>query len=143
MNIILTESQYNLIKNDQLNEGLLNTIADLVGIVDPTGIVDIGNAISYWRQDRNAFALLSLISAVPGTDFVTKPFILGGKLVGSASETKILGWLVRTLDKWIGKVLDKLDKLVLSKIPIVRNFANTMRDTILSLKKSSKIKLNK
>lgn len=141
MNIILTESQYNrLVETQELDEGLLNTIGDIVGIVDPTGIVDIANAISYWRQDRKTFALLSLISAVPGTDFVTKPFMLGGKLIGAASDTKILGWLVRTFDKWIGKILDKLDKLVLSRIPIVKNFANGMRNFIMGLKKSSKFK---
>lgn len=141
MNIIITESQYSrLVETQELDEGLLNTIGDIVGIADPTGIVDIMNAISYWKQDRNTFALLSLISAIPGADFITKPFILGGKLVGGASETKVLGWLVRTFDKWTGKVLDKLDKLVLSKIPIVKNFANGMRNFIMGLKKSSKFK---
>lgn len=142
MNIIITESQYKLIKNNQLNEGILNTIADVVGIYDPTGIVDLGNAISYWRQDKNTFAILSLISAIPGTDFITKPFIIGGKIIGGISQTKILGWLVRTFDKWIGKVLDMLDKMAFSKIPIIKNFANGLRTFILSLKKDSGMKLS-
>lgn len=42
-----------------------NTLGDLVGIFDPTGIVDVVNGISYWRQGDKLFAILSLISAVP------------------------------------------------------------------------------
>jgi hypothetical protein len=148
MKIILSESQYkrlnsynnpgvNLIVNqvagknlEPLSEGWLNTLADIVGIFDPTGLVDIGNAISYWSQGKNTFALLTLVSAIPGVDWATKPFILGSKIVAGASETKILGWLVRTLNKWIGKVLDKIDKMLLSKIPLIKNFANAMRTFI-------------
>jgi len=160
MKIIISESQYkklnsynnhgvNLIINEvagkrlePLSEGWLNTLADIVGIFDPTGLVDIGNAISYWSQGKNTFALLTLVSAIPGIDWATKPFILGSKIVAGASETKILGWLVRTLNKWIGKVLDKIDKMLLSKIPIVKNFANAMRTFINGIKKDSEMKLN-
>ena len=159
MKIIISESQYkklnsynnhgvNLIINEvagkrlePLSEGWLNTLADIVGIFDPTGLVDIGNAISYWSQGKNTFALLTLVSAIPGIDWATKPFILGSKIVAGASETKILGWLVRTLNKWIGKVLDKIDKMLLSKIPIVKNFANAMRTFINGIKKDSEMKL--
>ena len=93
MKIIISESQYkklnsynnhgvNLIINEAagktlepLSEGWLNTLADIVGIFDPTGLVDIGNAISYWSQGKNTFALLTLVSAIPGVDWATKPFI--------------------------------------------------------------------
>ena len=131
MKIIITESQYNLIVNNNnlefsLNEGILNTIADIVGIFDPTGIVDIGNAISYWRQGKNTFALLTLVSAIPGIDWATKPFVLGSKVVSAVSEVPILGWLLKTILKWSGKTLDFLDKMLLSKIPLVKNFANGM-----------------
>ena len=160
MKIIISESQYkklnsynnhgvNLIINEvagkrlePLSEGWLNTLADIVGIFDPTGLVDIGNAVSYWSQGKNTFALLTLVSAIPGVDWATKPFVLGSKIVAGASETKILGWLVRTLNKWIGKVLDKIDKMLLSKIPIIKNFANAMRTFINGIKKDSEMKLN-
>ena len=138
MKIILTENQQNrLVEYQELDEGILNTIGDVMGIFDPTGIIDIVNSISYWKQGKKTFALLSLLSAIPGADFVTKPFVLGGKIIGSASQTKMYGWLIRTFDKWIGLILLKIDKLVLSKIPIVKNFANGIKTFILSLKKDS------
>ena len=160
MKIIISESQYkklnsynnhgvNLIINEAagrtlepLSEGWLNTLADIVGIFDPTGLVDIGNAISYWSQGKNTFALLTLVSAIPGVDWATKPFVLGGKIVAGISKIKILGWLVRTMNKWVGKALDMIDKMLLSKIPIVKNFADAMRSLINGLKKDSQIKLN-
>ena len=160
MKIIISESQYNRLNSynnpginliinevagkrlEPLSEGWLNTLADIVGIFDPTGLVDIGNAISYWSQGKKTFALLTLVSAIPGIDWATKPFVLGSKIVAGASETKILGWLVRTMNKWIGKVLDKLDKMLLSKIPIVKNFANGIRTFINGLKKDSEMKLS-
>ena len=35
-----------------------NTVGDIVGIFDPTGVVDIVNGISYWRQGDKLFAIL-------------------------------------------------------------------------------------
>ena len=50
----------------KLNESKwYNTFFDVVGIFDPTGIVDIINGISYWKQDDKLFAILSWISAIP------------------------------------------------------------------------------
>ena len=63
---ILTESQLNLIKTSMLNEDTgWNTALSLIGIVDPTGIADLINAISYFKQGDNLFGFLSLISVVP------------------------------------------------------------------------------
>ncbi len=63
---ILTESQLNLIKKSMLNEDTgMNTALSLIGIVDPTGIADLINAISYFKQGDNLFGFLSLISVVP------------------------------------------------------------------------------
>lgn len=155
MKIIISESQYskivsyntpeiNLLINETagkilepLSEGWLNTLGDVLGIFDPTGIVDVANAISYWSQGRKLFSLLSLISAIPGMDFITKPFILGGKVVAGASRTSIIGALLRTIDTWSGKTLNKLDKFALSKIPVVKNFASGMRNFIGGMKTSS------
>lgn len=53
-----------------------NTFLDVVGIVDPTGIADGINAISYFRQGDMLFGILSLISLVPYLgDAIAKPFI--------------------------------------------------------------------
>ena len=63
---ILTESQLNLIKKSMLNEDTgWNTLLSVVGIVDPTGIADFINAISYFKQGDNLFGFLSLISVIP------------------------------------------------------------------------------
>ena len=42
-----------------------NTVGDIVGIFDPTGVVDLVNGVSYWNQGDKLFAMLSFISAVP------------------------------------------------------------------------------
>jgi len=159
MKIIITENQYiklksynkpsvNFLINEvaggkikPLSEAWYNLLGDIAGIFDPTGIVDTANAISYWSQGKKTFALLSLISAIPGLDFITKPFMIGGKIVGGASKIPLLGWLIKTLSKWIGKVLDKIDKLLLSKIPIVKNFANGIRSFVTGLRDNSGIKI--
>jgi len=73
--VILTESQLEIIKSvmvlektsdvKTLNEdNWKNDVLSLVGIVDPTGIADLINAISYYRQGDNLYAFLSLISVV-------------------------------------------------------------------------------
>jgi hypothetical protein len=62
-----------------------NTLADIIGIFDPTGVVDILNGISYWRQGDKLFAILSWIGAVPGLgDLIAKP-IIGVMKIGSTS----------------------------------------------------------
>jgi len=160
MKIIISESQYSRLKSyntpsinflinetagkkvKPLSEAWYNLLGDIVGVFDPTGIVDTANAISYWSQGRKTFALLSLISAIPGLDFIAKPFMVGGKIVGGASKLPLLGWLVKTLSKWIGKVLDKIDKLLLSRIPIVKNFANGIRSFVTGLRNNSGININ-
>jgi hypothetical protein len=64
-----------------------NTVGDIVGIFDPTGVVDIVNGISYWRQGDKLYALLSLISAVPYLgDLIAKPVIGVMKLGGGAAK---------------------------------------------------------
>lgn len=159
MKIIITESQYNTLKSyntpsinyminetagkkvKPLTEAWYNLLGDIIGTFDPTGIVDTANAISYFSQGKKTFALLSLISAIPGMDFITKPFMVGGKIVGGASKLPLLGWLVKTMSKWIGKILDKIDKLLLSRIPIVKNFANGIRKFVTGLRDNSEIKM--
>jgi RNA polymerase sigma factor (sigma-70 family) len=155
MKIIISESQYNKIisyttpsvnflinetvgkKIAPLSEAWYNALGNILGIFDPTGIVDIANALSYWNQGRKLFSLLSLISAIPGADFITKPFMFGGRVIAGASKKPIIGTLLRTFDTWSGKALNMLDKYALSKIPIIKTFASGMRTFIGSLKTSS------
>ncbi len=74
-------------KYSSLNESTgWNTFFDVAGIFDPTGLIDLGNGISYWRQGDKIFALLSFISAVPGLgDLIAKPVVgvlkMGGPTV--------------------------------------------------------------
>jgi len=64
-----------------------NTLGDIVGIFDPTGVVDTVNGISYWRQGDKLFAILSWISAVPYLgDLIAKPVVGLMKLGGGATK---------------------------------------------------------
>lgn len=115
-------------KSKLINESKwYNTLGDIVGIFDPTGIVDIVNGISYWRQGDKFFAILSFISAVPGFgDVIAKPVVgllkMGGQgvkafkaatLVGDAvkigeTAAKVggpIGKMVQTAPKWGEKLI--------------------------------------
>lgn len=67
----------------------LNTLGDIVGIFDPTGVVDLVNGISYIIQGDNLFGFLSIISAVPYVgDVVAKP-MMGALKIGAPSAKAI------------------------------------------------------
>jgi len=58
---------------------------DILGIIDPTPIVDIVNATSYFIQGDTLFGVLSIVGAIPyAGDFVAKP-VLGALKVGGPS----------------------------------------------------------
>jgi hypothetical protein len=60
-----------------------NTLGDIVGIFDPTGVVDLVNGISYLKQGDKLFGLLSIISALPyAGDIVAKPMMAALKIGG-------------------------------------------------------------
>jgi hypothetical protein len=93
--IIITERQLSLIKkntltekyeeNDLINEAWYNTVMDVLGIFDPTPIIDIINATSYFIQGDTLFGVLSIVGAIPyAGDFVAKP-VLGALKVGGPS----------------------------------------------------------
>lgn len=96
MRVVITESQYHrvseLLNEDDglLNEAWWNTLGDIVGIFDPTGIVDIVNGADYIRQGDTFFGMLSIISAIPYVgDVVAKPILMAGKgskLVKTAND---------------------------------------------------------
>lgn len=136
-----------------------NLIGDIVGIFDPTGIVDIINGMSYWRQGDKLFAILSWISAIPYFgDAVGKPimgfFKLGGqgaKLFKAAFASKnvagmaklagkepMLYKFVTSVPQWGPKILEWITKIV-SKIPFIgKGMAKTLAEWITLLGKAGK-----
>ena len=68
-------------KTKLIKESWYNTLGDIVGIFDPTGVVDLVNGISYISQGENLFGFLSIISAIPyAGDVVAKPVMIALKL---------------------------------------------------------------
>lgn len=68
-------------KSKLLKESWYNTVGDIVGIFDPTGVVDLVNGISYLSQGETLFGFLSIVSAVPyAGDLVAKPVMAALKL---------------------------------------------------------------
>ena len=94
---VLKESNSN---NNNKNQKLLtevdwNFVADIVGIVDPTGVVDLANGISYATQGRWLFAFLSWVAIVPYVgDAVAKPFSF--ILRGSKGAVKSVDAAIKT-----------------------------------------------
>ena len=65
-----------------------NTVLDLVGIADPTGVVDAVNAASYFSQGDYLYGFLSVVSILPyAGDLVAKPIV--GILKGTGAASKI------------------------------------------------------
>jgi hypothetical protein len=93
-----------------------NTLGDIVGIFDPTGIVDIVNGISYWRQGDKLYAILSFISAIPGLgDVIAKPVVgilkMGGQGVKAFRAATIAGDAVK-IGETAAKMGGPINKLV-------------------------------
>lgn len=64
-----------------------NTLGDIVGIFDPTGVVDLVNGISYIIQGDYLFGFLSMISVVPyAGDLVAKPMMAALKVGAPAAK---------------------------------------------------------
>ena len=82
-------------KSKLLKEAWYNTLGDVVGIFDPTGVVDLVNGISYINQGENLFGFLSIISAIPlAGDFVAKPVMAALKL--GKPSAKALNGIMKT-----------------------------------------------
>ncbi len=79
---IIDEKKYE--NKDLINEAeWYNTVMDVLGIIDPTPIVDIINSTSYFIQGDTLFGVLTLVSAIPyAGDFVAKPVLLALKIGG-------------------------------------------------------------
>ncbi len=143
-----------------------NTLGDIVGIFDPTGIVDIINGISYWRQGDKLFAVLSWISVLPIIgDAIGKTVIgvfkLGGasakafkaaaiagdavKMGQIASKSGPLSNLIKNTPKWGTKVLEML-KTAVGRVPgvgkglvkSVEDFIKLFKDAGTKMTRSAK-----
>lgn len=90
----------------------MNTLGDIVGIFDPTGVVDLVNGISYISQGDNLFGFLSIVSALPyAGDVVAKP-VMGALKVGAPSAKALDGILVATKNaKSVDEINDLAKKL--------------------------------
>lgn len=84
--ISLTQSQLQTLRETLHSKKILseatgwNTFFDVVGIVDPTGMVDLLNGISYFKQGDKLYGTLSMVSAIPYLgDLLAKPVMLGAK----------------------------------------------------------------
>lgn len=72
-----------------IKEAWYNTVMDILGVLDPTPVVDIINATSYFLQGNTLYGILTMVGAIPyAGDIVAKP-VLGALKIGSKS-TKTL-----------------------------------------------------
>lgn len=122
-----------------LTEAWWNTIGDVVGILDPTGVVDFVNGLDYIRQGDFFFGFLSLVAAVPYVgDAVAKPIMMTGKVnKGLNSALKIAKNATKVDDiKLAGKVLDKASQsnfLVRNLVDTAPRWGETIKKTINSI----------
>ena len=137
-----------------LQEKWYNTVMDVLGLVDPTPIVDTINAVSYFSQGETLFGVLTLIAAIPGYvgDIVTKPVIgalkignvagkelkvaldmakvgktaeASAKLAQLAKDPGIIGKFLRSAESWGPKATSWIDKLPAGPF---KGMKNTIKD---------------
>jgi hypothetical protein len=159
--ILINERQLELITKDQASQKTVtinesewyNTVGDILGIVDPTGVVDLVNGISYFSQGDHLFGLLSIISVIPyAGDVVAKPVmgalkIGGGATKGLTSAMKlakvgktaeasaalaklaekpgVVGKFLQSAKSWAPKVASKIEQIPAGPL---KGFKNTILD---------------
>jgi hypothetical protein len=144
-------------RNDILKESWYNTLGDIVGIFDPTGVVDLVNGISYFSQGDKLFGTLSMVSAVPYLgDIIAKPLMLGGKAAGvgmkglraamatgksadianaAAKAGGKTAEFVKSADKWAPQVMSILEKG--KKVPLIGKFFKRIEGWMNIMKQAS------
>jgi hypothetical protein len=156
----LYESIYPKSKGNINEAHWLNFVGDVVGIFDPTGLVDIANGISYLIQGDTFFGMLSLISAIPYVgDAVAKPVMLMGRgssvikmsnealklsktnpakaaaMISKISkENSVMGKILDKVRVWAPKLRQMVDKIPLGKLG--QPFKNTIKDAIMIFEKA-------
>ena len=142
-------------KSNTVNEAWYNTVLDIVGWIDPTGIADALNGVIYLTQGEYLFGFLSMVAAVPyAGDVVAKPVMyalkLGkpsakalngimklskaGKSAEAATELAKLsasGGIIGTFVKGMTKIAGKLEELI-KAMPAgpLKGFKNTILEWI-------------
>jgi hypothetical protein len=129
-----------------LTEAWWNTIGDIVGFFDPTGVVDLINGLDYIRQGRYFYGLLSMIRIIPiagdavslimrtsksGRLFKTVNGAMsivknGGStveatkiLTGASKTSSVLAKLIKSSASWgekLKKIIDKIPKGRVSRV---------------------------
>lgn len=172
--IVLTESQLmelktKLSRNKVIEESLgklpineatgWNTFFDYVGIIDPTGMVDFFNGLSYFNQGDNFFGILSMVSAIPVLgDMAAKPLMISAK-AGKTSLNMLRGAMatgdavqvaraaaksgpeakkfVSTANQWAQPLMNILEKG--KKIPLIGGFFKTIEGNVKLLTNSADV----
>jgi len=99
-------------KSEVLKEAWYNTVMDILGIIDPTPVVDIINAVSYFAQGESLFGALTLIGAIPyAGDVVAKP-VLGALKIGGPTVKALEGSMkLMTKAKALGNTAEAADMM--------------------------------
>lgn len=143
-----------------LSEAWYNTLGDVVGIFDPTGLVDIANGLSYLYQGDTFFGMLSMISAIPYVgDVVAKPIMMAGKgsklvkntnsalrlakagktveaskiIADAAKSDSLMGKLMGMVRRWAPKLKQIIDKIPGGKLS--SGLRNTLKDWVTLFEK--------
>ena len=109
----------NLLENFQIDKKInlsearwWNTVGDVLGIFDPTGVVDLINGLDYLRQGDYFYGFLSMIAVIPYVgDAVAKPIMgvsKGSKLMKGMNEALRLSKLGNTVEA--AKILENASK---------------------------------
>jgi hypothetical protein len=136
----------------ELNESAMDwiqTAGDVIGIFDPTGVVDLVNGVIYFSRGQKFFGILSMISAIPYIgDAIAKPIkgyamaskgvkglevaMATGKTTKVANEIlkgdKAVKTLANSTSKWAQPLINLLEKG--KRIPLIGRFFNLISDWI-------------
>lgn len=143
-----------------LSEAWYNTLGDVVGIFDPTGLVDIANGLSYIYQGDTFFGMLSMISAIPYVgDAFAKPIMMVGKgsklvkntnsalrlakagktveatkiIADAAKSDSLMGKLLGAVRRWAPKLKEMIDYIPGGRLS--SGLRNTLKDWITLFEK--------
>jgi hypothetical protein len=156
-------NRYYLNENTVITEAeWYNAVGSVIGIFDPTGLVDFINGISYLSQGDMFFGLLSMISVVPYIgDAVAKPLMLAGKgsqvvkntnsalqfaksgdvakatglLAKVGSTNSLLGKFISSVGQWAGKLKQMIQKTPASKMS--NGLKTILSNIVLSFEKAA------
>jgi hypothetical protein len=112
-----------------------NTVGDVLGIFDPTGVVDLINGLDYIRQGDYFYGFLSMISVLPFVgDAIAKPIMgvsKGSKLMKGMNEALRLSKMGRTAEA--AKILETASKqggLTSKLIQSSTKWGNKLKDAV-------------